>query len=70
MNILEIIKRFIIFTFAVLCAAGLICGIITAKANTERRLTGEEAETVTFSLEKEELYDIIDSILPNRSDEK
>ncbi len=37
---MDLYKRFLIFVAAVGCTAAAICGILTAKRNTERRLYG------------------------------
>ena len=37
-------KRFLLVIAAIACAAGVICGVIIAKANTERRLYGEKQQ--------------------------
>ena len=41
---MDLYKRFLIFVAAVGCTAVAICGILTAKRNTERRLYGEQKQ--------------------------
>ena len=40
-NEMELYKRFLLIIAAVSCAAAVICGVLIAKTNTERRLYGE-----------------------------
>ena len=37
---MDLYKRFLLVIAAVMCAAGAVCGVIVARANTERRLYG------------------------------
>ena len=37
-------KRFLLVIAAISCAAGVICGVIIAKTNTERRMYGETSQ--------------------------
>ena len=41
---MDLYNRFLIIVAAVVCTAAAICGILTAKRNTERRLYGEQKQ--------------------------
>ena len=38
---MELYKRFLVVIAAIACAAAVVCGVIVAKNNTEKRLYGE-----------------------------
>ena len=39
---MELYKRFLVIIAAIACAASVVCGVIIAKSNTERRLYGAQ----------------------------
>ncbi len=52
---MELYKRFLLLIAAAACAAGAVCGVIIAKANTERRLYGDlPAEQETAIAQEED----------------
>ena len=56
---MDLYKRFLLVIAAVMCAAGAVCGVIVAKANTERRLYGESpAEQQTEIIREADTRDL------------
>ena len=47
---MDLYKRFLLVVAAVVCAAGAVCGVLVAKANTERRLLGPARPASTAAI--------------------
>ena len=41
---MSLYKRFLLFIVAAACVAGVICGVLIAKQNTERRFLGAQKQ--------------------------
>ena len=49
---MDLYKRFLLVVAAVVCAAGAVCGVLVAKANTERRLLGPARPASTAAIRR------------------
>lgn len=45
---MNVVKSYCVFLVCVFCAYTLVAGVLTAKENTERMLTGVKSKTVTL----------------------